>query len=475
MENPRENEGKLPFILFLCHPLTGHITPAVKVAGALHSSGWQIFFLGPTTHRARISASGATFFPLQGSADLDDLLYYSRHNPNPPVPDYFSLSWAGRALVDAEKQWIDPIPDQWNSVKAALADLHSRDADREVIVIAEAVFHGLLPLFYGAPLPPGVKRPHATMALSVTVPLIRSAHLPPFGFSLPYDPDLSRVAETAKPWRLWAKRSSSLNHLLNEKLLEAGATRQVEGVFMDGEVYRSYDVFMQLGVPSFFFPRTDWPANFRFVGIIPAANPATGWGRLPGWWDDIATETRKDGVKVVVVAQGTVETDPDELILPTIWAMAGREDVLVVAIMGRKGATLVPQNGMEIPPNARIADYLHYDAVLPHAHAWVHNGGYGAVQHGIAHGVPMVVAGEGQDKSENAKRMAFSGAGVDLGTAKPSIEAVGRAVEAVLDVPSYRDRVQLLKKEAEELDCYNAVGAAVSKLWSCHLGIASNT
>ncbi|OIW23813.1 UDP-Glycosyltransferase/glycogen phosphorylase [Coniochaeta ligniaria NRRL 30616] len=466
LRNGNLNENNRFFILFVCHPLTGHLTPAIKVAEALCSRGWPVFFLGPTAHKARITRAGVTFIPLQGSADHDDLLYYSPDNPNPPVPDYWSRSWAGRALVDVEKQWLDPIPDQWTSVKAALSDLQALDPQREVIVIAEAVFHGLLPLFYGAKLPPGLKRPRATLALSVTVPLISSAHLPPFGFSLPYDADLTRSAQTLRAWRFWARNSVQLKDLLNRKLLEAGATTGVEGVFMDGEMYTNYDTFMQLGVPGFFFPRTDAPASFRFVGIIPAAKPASGWGQLPEWWDEIATETRRDGIKVVVVAQGTVETDPWELILPTIWAMSEREDVLVVAILGRKGATLPAQDGKALPSNARVTDYLHYDAVLPHAHAWVHNGGYGAVQHGIANGVPMVVAGEGQDKTENAKRMAYSGAGVSLGTAKPEVNDVRRAVEAVLDVPSYRERVELLRKEAEELDCYSSIERAVVEICS---------
>jgi len=450
-----------PFILFLCHPLTGHLTPSIKVAGALHSRGWTVFFLGSTAHKARITACGAVFFPLQGSADYDDLLYYSQSNPDPPVPDYWSRSWAGRALVDVEKQWLDPVPDQWTSVKAALNELHTRDPQREVIVIAEAIFHGLLPLFYGAPLPPGVKRPRATLALSVTVPLMRSAHLPPFGFSALYDPDLTRSAQIVKPWIFWARKSRPFRNLLNRKLVESGATAGPEGVFADGEMYRNYGAFLQLAVPSFFFPRTDWPGNFRFVGIIPAAKPEYGRGQLPGWWDEIATETRRDGVKVVVVAQGTVETDPWELILPTIFALSEREDVLAVAILGRKGASLPPQHGKPLPSNARVTDYLHYDAVLPHAHIWVHNGGYGAVQHGIANGVPMVVGGEGQDKTENAKRIAYSGIGVNLGTAKPEVEDVRRAVEAVLDDPSYREQVELLKEEAEELDCFSAVERAV--------------
>ncbi len=144
----------------------------------------------------------------------------------------------------------------------------------------------------------------------------------------------------------------------------------------------------------------------------------------------------------MVVAQGTVEVDPNDLILPTIRAMEKREDVYVVAILGRKNATLPPDVAGSLPSNARITDYLHYDAVLPHAHAWVHNGGYGAVQHGIAHGVPMVVGGEGQDKTENTKRIAWSGVGVDLESARPEMEQLRRSIDAVLDDPGFAQRAR---------------------------------
>jgi UDP:flavonoid glycosyltransferase YjiC (YdhE family) len=112
--------------------------------------------------------------------------------------------------------------------------------------------------------------------------------------------------------------------------------------------------------------------------------------------------------KVVLVAQGTVEINPRHLIIPTIQAFAEREDILVVAILGWKDAKL--SDFIKVPSNARVADCLSYDAALEHANVWVHNAGYGAVNHGIAHGiahgVPMVVAGGGMDKTENARRVA---------------------------------------------------------------------
>lgn len=363
-------------ILFLCHPLTGHITPALRVASELRRRGWPVSFLGPTTHRARISASGANFIPLQGSADIDDLRYYSPDNPDPPVPGYHSLEWQQRALVDLQKHCFEPIPAQWRCVTQALAGLQAEDPSRPVVIINEAFFAGSLPLFFGAPLPDGVKRPR-TLCLSVTPPAIRSVDLPPFDFPLPFTQTPEGRARNARAWdQEWAPQSAALKTLFVAKLAEAGATRAlpVEAPVLDGVNYTCHDAILQIGLPGFEYPRSDFPAQFQFLGFLPLAPPPpNGYPNLPVWWNEVATTQRK----VVVVAQGTVETNPYDLIIPTIQAMMGREDVLVVAIMGRKGASLPEE--FDVPDNARVTDYLHYDAILPHASVWVHNGGYGAI------------------------------------------------------------------------------------------------
>ncbi len=166
-----------PFLLFLSHSLTVHLTPTIRVAEALRSWGWPVFFLGPSAHRTRIVNTGVEFIPLTGEADLDDLQYYSANNPNPPAPDYWNMTWQERAVVDIKVSWLEPIPAQWEAVKAALTMLHTRDPGGQVIIVTEAIFHGILLLFYGAPLPAGIKRPK-TAALSVTICSTRSWERP---------------------------------------------------------------------------------------------------------------------------------------------------------------------------------------------------------------------------------------------------------------------------------------------------------
>lgn len=79
----------------------------------------------------------------------------------------------------------------------------------------------------------------------------------------------------------------------------------------------------------------------------------------------------------------------------------------------------------------------------------------------------MLVAGEGQDKADNARRVADSGIGLDLRTAKPSAEQVRRAVDEMLAEPMYarfRERAAKLRREGEELHVGEVVGRELERL-----------
>ncbi|KAI1774420.1 glycosyltransferase family 1 protein [Hypoxylon cercidicola] len=451
-----------PFVLILCHTLTGHLAPLIRIAAALHARNWQTFFLGPTAHRQRIEAAGSIFLPLSGDADLDDKAYYE----SPPGgASYTASHWSDRVLVDLRAQCLDPLPTQWACVRAALASLRARDPRRGVVVLAEAFFYGALPLFCGAPLPLP-DGPLASVCVSVTVPAIRSVDLPPAGYPFPFDATPAGRARNARLWeRSWTRKAAGLTALLDAKMREAGAERGVGEVFLSGANYTAHGTILQLGVPGFEYPRSDWPAGFKFAGLVQGA-PKSGVRSRPAkdpefpWWPELVSNSAlpvSERKKVVVVAQGTVEINPHDLIIPTLRAFASRlNNVLVVAILGWKDANLSRYN-VDVPSNARIADYLSYDAVLAHADVWIHNAGFGAVNHGIANGVPMVVAGEGMDKTENSRRVEWSGIGIDLGTATPSTEQVRDAVECVLREDRYTRRVQELQKESEEIDCFATI------------------
>jgi UDP:flavonoid glycosyltransferase YjiC (YdhE family) len=74
----------------------------------------------------------------------------------------------------------------------------------------------------------------------------------------------------------------------------------------------------------------------------------------------------------------------------------------------------------------------------------VTNGGWGGVLAALTAGVPLVVAGDSLDKPEVARRVAWSGAGLNLRTGTPGRRKLRDAVLRVLSQPGMRDRAREL-------------------------------
>ncbi|KAL8388143.1 hypothetical protein RB595_009429 [Gaeumannomyces hyphopodioides] len=484
MAQMAQEQGRTPqgvYVLILSHALTGHITHFLRIGRFLLGRGWPVGLLGPTSHRARIEAAGIEFFQLRGLADLDEDRLFCRGDAS---SEYARLPAHERAFLDTKTQVLDTVPDQWDSIKETLVALHARGGGggggggvRKVVVICDPFVYGYLPLKHGAALPDGVAEPRS-LCVSVCPPLIRGAGKVPFGFPFPYDPSPAGAALAEVLWQRWAAMSAPLAAMLDGKILEAGAARGMGSeVLFAGHNYAVHEAILHLGLPSLEYPRDDWPTGFQFVGVFPPDDKVGGpegdddeTAHVPWWGDFVANASlpRDDPARkrVVLVTQGTVQTDLTELVVPTMRAAAelqGQErEFVLVAILCRKGAAL--PDGTEVPANARVVDYLRYGAVLPYVDVWVHNAGYGAVMQAIAAGIPVVAAGEGQDKAENGRRIAWSGIGVDLATERPSPEQVRKGVLDVLTEARYRDRVLEMQKEAAKFPVADIVDKEVRNL-----------
>ena len=121
---------------------------------------------------------------------------------------------------------------------------------------------------------------------------------------------------------------------------------------------------------------------------------------VPPWWSELDADR-----PVVHVTQGTIDNaDLGRLLEPTIEALDG-EDVIVVATTGGRDAS---QLKVALPLNTYVAEYIPHDLLLSKVNVMVTNGGYGAVQRALSAGVPLVVAGNTEDKPEVAARVAWS-------------------------------------------------------------------
>jgi UDP:flavonoid glycosyltransferase YjiC (YdhE family) len=139
---------------------------------------------------------------------------------------------------------------------------------------------------------------------------------------------------------------------------------------------------------------------------------------------------------------------------------AGRIHLVVVATTGgRPVEALGP-----LPENARVAEYLPYDWLMPKVDLLVTNGGYGTVTQALSLGIPLVQAGTTEDKREVAVRIANSGAGVALGTDEPTPPQIRVAARRVLDIPSYGNKAEALAREFQMHDLRRQIGPLLEGL-----------
>jgi UDP:flavonoid glycosyltransferase YjiC (YdhE family) len=102
--------------------------------------------------------------------------------------------------------------------------------------------------------------------------------------------------------------------------------------------------------------------------------------------------------------------------------------------------------------------------LLPSVDVMVTNGGYGAAQRALMTGVPLIVAGNTEDKPEVAARVEWFGAGVNLRTGIPTAAMVRRAVRQVLDDGGYRTAARNLQLAYAQRDGIAEIAALIDEV-----------
>jgi MGT family glycosyltransferase len=403
-------------------PVHGHVAPMTNIAAALVRAGHHVRFLTGAHFREAVEATGGLHVALPAAVD------YDARDIDAAFPGRTTRSGLRKLTFDVQHAFIEPVRAQAEALRAML------DAEPVDAILAETTFFGVLPLL-ADPRP----RP-AVVSIGITVLPLQSRDTAPFGLGLP--PSTS-AAGRARNWLLnllvrrvvFGPNQRRLNRTLRDMDLPDSAA-----FFFDWP--RLADRFLQLSVPGFEYPRSDLPAQVRFVGP-PPAHDAIRNQTPPPWWPELLA-ARHCGRPVVHVTQGTVDTsDLTRLIGPTLRALAD-EDVFVVVTTGGRDPAHIPGG---LPANARAATYVPYADLLPHLDLAITNGGFGGAQLLLTHGIPLIVAGDTEDKPEVAGRVAASGAGINLRTGTPSAPALAAAVEAILHDPTYRRQARTLAAE----------------------------
>ena len=411
-------------VIVAATPMAGHTFPMIQIAGDLVAAGHEVTFIGGERFADRVARAGARLRPLTGKAAYDDRRL-NEHFPGrlalPPGPAM--LAW------DISHVFGNAIPDQHALLQEVLAE------NPDAVVVSELMFLGVLPSMHGAGI-----RPRHWISVGITPVYYPSDDTTPFGPAPAPEGSDQVEANRAMNAGLAAAVAGASQHIEKIVLSTGGSSFSLPNIFAD--LYAEPDLLAQLTVPEFEFPRSDLPEGLiRFVGPLPSAAPA-GW-EPPAWWDQL------DGERpVIVVSQGTLANgDLTELITPTLEAFA-EQDVLVVAALGRPVADLAGP----VPANVIVDEFVPFDRLLPRADVFVTNGGYGSTQLALAAGIPVVVAGETEDKPSIAARVGLLGLGIDLRTQRPKPDQLADAVGQILTTPSYRERVARVAEAYRKVD-----------------------
>jgi len=407
---PVVHAGRVLRVLVTVMPFTGHVGPVRAVVAELVARGHRVRVHTGSRFAAPFTALGAQVLPWTAAPDFDE------DDLTATFPVLAGLRGPRQLLGNLEHVFLRTGAGQLADLRAAWAQ------EPWDVVLGESTSTG-------APLAAeATGTPWASLSL---VPLsLPSRDLPPPGLGLrPWPGPVGRARDAALG-AVTSLASRGLQRAWQETRAAAGLPGQAGPVM---ETWLSPHLVMATGAPAVEHRRSDLPPQVHFVGRLQAPPPASAGGGpgLPPWWPDVEAA----GVPVVHVTQGTYNTDPDDLLRPALEALAG-EDVLVVAATGSAARPDLP---FAVPANARVTGLLPYAELLPSAAAVVTNGGWGGVLASLAAGVPLVVAGKDLDKPEVARRVAASGAGVDLRSGRPRPAAVRRGVLEVLHEPRYRE------------------------------------
>ncbi|MGV2827286.1 glycosyltransferase [Myxosarcina sp. GI1(2024)] len=359
----------------------GHVVPALPITRQLVRQGHEVWWYTGEGLKEIIESTGAHHVSIRRGIDLT--------RPE-TIPNWLaqrdSLKKVSQFKFDLKHIFIDMAVTQLQDLTEILEEF---SAD---ILLCDVFFLGMSWLHEKTGLP--------WAAFGMSALLFNSRDTAPFGLGLP--PDnllLGRLRMRSLNWL-------TKNVLMKDVTIYLDRMRQSVGLSVKRQDFFSAALspflFLQGSTPSFEYSRSDLAPQIHFIGtLIPEASADFV---PPPWWSDLDSD-----IPTVFVTQRTVATEAS-IFTHTDDSSFSRETMLVIAVTGKQGIKALDL--ASIPVNTRIEPFIPYAHLLPRVDFMVTNAGFNGVQTALANGVPMVTAGQSEDKPEICARVEWSGVGI---------------------------------------------------------------
>jgi UDP:flavonoid glycosyltransferase YjiC (YdhE family) len=269
-------------ILFAVFPVTGHVNPGLPIARELVRRGHDVRWYTTPRFRAAAEAAGARVVPYCRAAEIDETRF-DRFDGR-PEGGIRQLQW------DVENIFIGIVPGQYADLEEEL-----RREPADVIVGDNAsIVCSVVSEKLGIPF----------VCFGVTAMGLSSRDTAPFGMALlPSYTPLGRLRN-----RLLHRLSDGVifrgaRAAYNRIRAELGLPPYTRGTF---DFPKDAALYLQGSAASFEYPRSDMPANVRWIGASVPEPPA-GW-TPPAWWPEL------DRWPAILVTQGTINNDYDQVV-----------------------------------------------------------------------------------------------------------------------------------------------------------------
>ena len=422
-------------VLFANFPGDGHFNPLTGIAMYLKDAGCDVRWYTSKKYEQKIRNLDIPFYGLKKAMDFAiapdiDMVFPERKKYKGQV---------AKLKHDMINVFILRSPEYYEDILEIYEDFQFE------IMVADITFGGI----------PFVKEKMGIPVIGVDIiPLTETSRdLPPAGLGMtPTEGFLG-------------KRKQDILRFIADKILFAKPTRVMSkilaqyGITTNGSnifdiLIKKSTIVVQSGTPGFEYKRSDLSKHIHFVGPLL---PYHAKKDRKAWFNEKLNQYSR----VVLVTQGTVETDIEKLLVPTLEAFKNT-DILVVATTGGAHTERLRNNYPHA--NIIIEDFIPFEDVMPYADVYVTNGGYGGVLLSIQNNLPMVVAGVHEGKNEINARVGYFNLGVNLQTEYPTVKQLQKAVEEVINNPVYLNNVSQLNQEFNEYDPQRSVAEHVASL-----------
>jgi zeaxanthin glucosyltransferase len=371
-----------------CFPGAGHLNPMTALARSLQQRGHEVVIFGIEDTEAHVRAAGIEFCRI-GTEDYPPGTLQELDERLAQLNGFAALRFTFERVRNSARMVLRDGP------KAV------REANIEALLVDEVDFAGNVADYLGLPW----------ISIALIPPLVQDDRFPPFWFG-------------------WAAGQDRFSRLRNRLAIH---------------------FLLRIGTPIFRVVNDQLPEalEFEVVGEKPAGLHYTGPFVHPAQRAAVAFPwERIDGRPLIYASMGTLQNGSEGIFRTIAEACVGLDIQLLISL----GGGLDPANLGKLAGNPLVVSFAPQLEILKRAALVITHGGLNTVLESLCEGVPLVAVPLANDQPGVAARVKARGACEVVRRHKLNAARLRKAVQQVLQDPSYREAAQTLQKTIQQMD-----------------------